>query len=79
MKIELNLYATLARYLPEGVKAAGNIIEVQEGMTVGDLMRQMNVPDDQVKLVFINGSHAGRDSVLEDGCRLGVFPPVGGG
>jgi sulfur carrier protein ThiS len=79
MKVELNLYATLARYLPEEVKNAGNLIEVQEGMTVGDLMRQLSVPDNLVKLIFVNGAHAGRESRLEDGCRLGVFPPVGGG
>ena len=79
MKVELNLYATLARYLPDAVKQAGNRIEVESGTTVADLMRQLNVPEGQVKLVFINGTHAGPQSLLQDGCRVGVFPPVGGG
>jgi sulfur carrier protein ThiS len=79
MQIELKLYATLSRYMPEAVKNAGNRIEVADGTTVGDLMQQLDVPEDQVKLIFINGTHADRESRLRDGCRLGVFPPVGGG
>jgi len=79
MKVEINLYATLGRYLPEDIQQAGGVIEVEEGLTVESLMQQLNVPGDLVKLVFINGLHAGKDSVLEDGSRLGVFPPVGGG
>jgi molybdopterin converting factor small subunit len=79
MKVELNLYATLAKFLPEKVKQAGGVIEVEDGLTVDQLMRYLNVPDDYVKLVFIDGVHAGKDSVLQDGNRLGVFPPVGGG
>ena len=79
MKVEINLYATLAEYLPKEVKQAGGMIEVEEGLTVNQLMRKLKVPDDYVKLVFIDGLHAGKDSVLRDGSRLGVFPPVGGG
>lgn len=79
MKVEINLYATLAGYLPDEVKQAGGIMDVEEGLTVHQLMRKLKVPDDYVKLVFIDGLHAGKDSVLRDGSRLGVFPPVGGG
>ena len=79
MKVEINLYANLARYLPPDVKAAGGIMDVSEGMTIEALMHQLRVPTDQIKLIFIDGTHADRKTVLKEGCRLGVFPPVGGG
>ncbi len=79
MKVEINLYATLNRYLPDHVRDADHMIEVSEGITVSELLQQLNIPADQVKLIFLNGVHAGGDAVLEDGGRVGVFPPVGGG
>ena len=79
MKVEINLYANLARYLPPNVKAAGGIMDVTEGMTIEALMLQLCVPEDQVKLMFVDGIHADRKTVLKEGCRLGIFPPVGGG
>jgi molybdopterin converting factor small subunit len=39
----------------------------------------LNIPSDQIKLVFLNGEHVDPDAVLKEGSRLGVFPPVGGG
>ena len=79
MKVEINLYATLDRYLPDHIRDADRMIEVSEGITVSELLQQLNIPADQVKLIFINGVHAGTETVLEEGGRVGVFPPVGGG
>ena len=79
MKVEVHLYATLGQFLPEEVKEAEGVIDIEEGLTVGELMQQLNVPDEKVKLVFIDNSHADKDSVLKEGNRLGIFPPVGGG
>ena len=79
MKVEINLYATRARYLPPGVKEAGSMLEVAEGTTVEALLRQLRVPVDLVKLIFVDGTHADRETVLNEGSRLGIFPPVGGG
>lgn len=79
MKVEVNLYANLARYLPASAKDAGGIIDIDEGITVGELINLLCVPGDQVKLVFVDGVHAGMETVLKNGSRLGVFPPVGGG
>ena len=79
MKVEINLYATLARYLPPNVKDTGGQLDVADGITVEALMRQLDIPIDQVKLIFINGIHADRKTVLKEGNRLGLFPPVGGG
>ncbi|NNG01076.1 MAG: MoaD/ThiS family protein [Desulfobacteraceae bacterium] len=79
MKIELNLYATLSRYLPDGLSGEEKEYDVNRGATVDDLLQLLKIPVGQVKLVFLNGVHANRDTVLSEGCRVGIFPPVGGG
>lgn len=79
MKVEINLYATLSRYLPTAVKKSGGIMDVADGITVDTLLGQLEIPEELVKLIFVDGVHAHRKSVLKEGSRLGVFPPVGGG
>jgi sulfur carrier protein ThiS len=77
MKVDLRLFASLARYSPD--KGNSPFMEIKEGTRVADLLEQLKVPPDSVKLIFINGVHASGDVILKDGDRLGVFPPVAGG
>lgn len=79
MKVEINLYATLASFLPEQVRRNDRIMEVKNGTTIGDLLQQLNIPTEKAKLVFLDGVHADTGSVLQEGSRVGIFPPVGGG
>lgn len=76
MQVELKLFATLARFLPAGPT---HRLEIEAGDTVNDLLRRLKVPDDQVKLIFVDGVRVRGDTPLRDGSRVGVFPPVGGG
>ncbi len=80
MNIELNLYASLARYLPREAGAPCNRIRnVAEGTTIRTLLLHLQVPMGRVKLIFLNGIHANGEEVLKDGDRVGVFPAVAGG
>jgi sulfur carrier protein ThiS len=94
MKIELKLFASLAAYRPGGtddvpagtasvpagtVRNETGMIDVAEGTTVGAFLKQLEIPENLVKIVFLNGVHAREDDVLKEGDRLGVFPPVAGG
>jgi molybdopterin converting factor small subunit len=74
MKVELNLYASLARFVPRS-----GLLDVGENTTILGLLRQLDVPMDKVKIIFLNGIHAGGDETLREGDRVGVFPPVAGG
>ena len=78
MKIELRLYASLSRYMPEQWRGSPTV-EVEEGVTANALLESMKVPLEAVKVIFLNGVHARGDEVLRDGDRVGVFPPVAGG
>ncbi len=73
--IQLQLFASLKKFMPP---AADNYA-IESGMTIGSLITQLNVPDDQIKLVFVDGVKVDLATVLVGGERVGIFPPVGGG
>lgn len=75
IKIELKLFATIARYLPEYPES----FAMEEGTTIKSLISRLNIPESDVKLTFVNGKQRPLDHILQDGDRLGIFPPVGGG
>ena len=79
MKIKVNLYASLKRYLPE--KAIGNscVLEIGDRVTIRELLDQLHIPADAPKFIFLNGIHARGNEILKDGDRVGAFPPVAGG
>ena len=79
MDIELHLYATLAKYLPKDATSKTAMITMAPGKTVQDLITGLAIPENTVKLIFINGVHGKTDTVLKHGDRVGLFPPVGGG
>ena len=73
--IKLKLYATLQVFMP----TAGEEYLISPGMTVQDLLVQLNLPAEKAKLIFIDGLKADPLSRLNGGERVGIFPPVGGG
>jgi sulfur carrier protein ThiS len=75
MTIELKCYATLAPLTPGNADA----FPIRPGETVLDLLTRLSIPQDEIKIVFVNGVTVSLDRPLADGDRVGVFPPVGGG
>ena len=80
MKIQLNLFASLTHYLPDP-KGSGfsNLVDVETGTTIEVLLDRLKIPREQPKIIFLNGLHAGETTVLKEGDRLGIFPPLAGG
>ncbi|EAX47197.1 thiamineS protein [Thermosinus carboxydivorans Nor1] len=78
MVIEVRLYATLRRYSP--ASATGIVmVDVPDGITVDELLAEMEIDRHEVKMIMVNGMHSDGNRVLADGDRVGLFPPVGGG
>ena len=73
--IEINLYASLRPFTPPN--ASGYPVET--GTTIEKLLDMLNVPKDQISLIFSNGVKCGVETPLKDGDRIGIFPPVGAG
>jgi molybdopterin converting factor small subunit len=80
MKIQLNLFASLTKFLPDPEGAGfSNLVEVGEGTTIETLLDRLKIPREQPKIIFLNGLHAEGTAVLKEGDRLGIFPPLAGG
>jgi len=88
MKVYVKLYATLAERVPRRVLAesaegmrAGSRLEVKlpEGSTLTDLVTHLDLPSEQVKVLFVNAKAQELDYRLEPGDEVGIFPPIGGG
>lgn len=75
IKIDLQLFVTLSKYRPEN----NELLEIQEGTSVGKLILDLGIPKDLVKLIFVNGKRQKTTCQLKNNDRLGLFPPVGGG
>ncbi|MCG8565256.1 MAG: MoaD/ThiS family protein [Desulfobacterales bacterium] len=75
IKIQLKLFVTLAKYLPENAQE----YPLDEGTSIEDLITDLGLPREEVKLIFVNGRKTESSYLLQDNDRLGLFPPVGGG
>ena len=79
MHVQVKVFATLVRCVP-GVKSGVPFdVELPEGAFLGDLVKRLNLPDNEVKIVFVNGRTQCLDFRLRPGDEVGIFPPVGGG
>jgi len=77
MKIKMKCFATLSA---DGVCdwKGSTEHEIESGETVRQLVGRLNLPEKDVKIVFLNGRQADGDSVLHDGDQLALAPSVGG-
>ncbi len=79
MVVRVRLFATLRRHYPHLGLGESMPVELPEGAAVGQLVEHLQLPTDQIKIIFVNGIVRGKEHVLGDGDEVGVFPPVGGG
>jgi len=74
MNVTVKLFATL-RNGRFDIKTR----EFNPDSTVRDVIREIDVPEEEVALIFLNSRHANLDTVLADGDIVALFPPIGGG
>ncbi len=79
MRVDLYLYASFKKFLPEDSRDNFCSVDVEEGTTVKDLLGRVQIPFNAPKVIFLNGRHAKGDELLKEGDRVGAFPPVAGG
>ena len=51
----------------------------RDGLTVSAVLSSEGLPPEGIGVILVNGRHASADTVLQDGDRLSVFTPAGGG
>lgn len=80
LKIEVALFAALARYLPAGSADRSVTLEFPTAITLAEVLSHLGIPREGAHLVLVNGVHQPDHSVqLHDGDRVAVFPPLAGG
>jgi molybdopterin synthase sulfur carrier subunit len=80
MLIEVKLLSVLRQNLPSSSNLVeGDKLSIPEESTVAHVLEILNIPENESKVLLINGSHGKRESVLNEGDILSVFPPLAGG
>lgn len=73
--IQIKLFASLQRFTP----ASADNYAIEAGITIQNVLDQLDIPQEKAKLIFIDGIKADLNTALNGGERVGIFPPVGGG
>ncbi len=84
MRVNIEFYASLMKYLPPGKSRFRREVKVDDGITLNRLIRQFNISDAEAHLVLVNGHfvNAGEDRErreLIEGDTVSIWPPVAGG
>lgn len=80
--VEVRLFNSLTRYSNDGLKPV--TLEVPAGGSVGDVLRELNIPGDKVYLALLNGrditsslyAAVNENAMLDEGDVLGLSGPV---
>jgi len=83
MQITLKCFAFLGQYLPPGTRGNTLQIEVVQGLSIVELLDQLNIDHDMVELAILNDQFIDtlqrEQTILQPGDTLALWPEVAGG
>lgn len=79
MIVRVRLYANLVLYRPNAKAGQPFEVELAPSSTLADLVAQLQLPRDQVKVIFVNGIAREPNTPIQPGDEIGIFSPIGGG
>jgi sulfur carrier protein ThiS len=79
IEVETRLFGNLREHRPELRPGEAIRVPLPEGATASMLFEKLGIPEETVKVVFVNGVITSPDHVLQADDRVGIFPPVAGG
>lgn len=79
MQVEVRVFATLRRYLPELGVGEAKILDIAEGTTLDEIRISLGLPAEEVKVIMVNYKQAFPDDLARDGDRITYIPAVAGG
>lgn len=79
MQVEVRVFATLRRYLPELGIGEAKVMEVAQGTTLDQIRETLGLPGDEVKVIMVNHKQAFPEDLAQDGDRITYIPAVAGG
>jgi sulfur carrier protein ThiS len=79
MRVKVRLFTTLVVYVPGAKPGISFEVELLSGASLSDLINQLNLPQSEAKIIFVNGRTQPLNYQLRDNDEVGVFPLIGGG
>ena len=79
MVVEVRVFSGLEKFIQGATYGKPIEVDVGEGTTVGDLIKTLKIPEEDIFAILINGVHSNKDYLLKEKDRVAFFPPVGGG
>ncbi len=79
MVVKIKVFADLRQYIPELGLGESLDVQVESGVTIRQLFEQLEIPESEIKLAFVNGISREFEDILSDGDEVSFFSPVGGG
>lgn len=74
MQVKVKLFATLRNNREKEM-----MMDLAEGATPKNIIKRLNISEEEATIIMINGRGAKLDTVLADNDIISIFPPVGGG
>lgn len=74
IKVEVRLFA----YFREG-RWKRKVLEFEDGTTISDIIKYLNIDEDEVSMLLLNGVDGPASRKVKDGDVISLFPPIGGG
>jgi molybdopterin converting factor small subunit len=75
MQITVKLHASLRPYGKSDSKDGLFSLETSEKATVREVIRELGMPPEKVRMILLNGRGVDSESILSNGDRIALFPP----
>jgi len=79
VRVEVRVFATLRRYLPDLGIGEARVMDVPDGTTLDEIREILGLPAEEVKVIIVNHLQAEPEDLAADGDRITYIPAVAGG
>lgn len=79
MRVEVRVFATLRRYLPDLGIGEARVMDVPDGTTLDEIREILGLPAEEIKVIIVNHLQAEPEDLAADGDRITYIPAVAGG
>jgi sulfur carrier protein ThiS len=75
MQVTIKLHASLRPYGRNDSNHGLFTLETAEKATVREVIRELGIPPEKVRMILLNGRGVDSESILSNGDRVALFPP----
>jgi molybdopterin converting factor small subunit len=79
IQVKVKLFATLRRFFPDYDPEKGIDVRIEEGSSIENLIQTLQLPQNEARVILINGISKMMTDVIKDGDQISIFTPLGGG